>query len=144
MVFIRILLSSAVIGQRVPAGQADAAAPEPGLNCSDLLSANAERPDDRRAFAGRDLKCQSTDIAFQAEDALVADQAAFLSEDFPSFGVAAGQPIGKDAFALRARRIEIPASITGLPFYQKMGYSFKNGNDQIDEEQLYRLEKIRF
>ena len=49
----------------------------------------------------------------------------------------------KDEFALRAKRIEIPASITGLPFYQKMGYSFKNGNSEIDAEHLYRLEKFR-
>ena len=49
----------------------------------------------------------------------------------------------QDEFALRARRIEIPASITGLPFYRKMGYSFKDGNEEIDEEQLYRLEKFR-
>ena len=33
----------------------------------------------------------------------------------------------QDEFALRARRIEIPASITGLPFYRKMGYSCKDG-----------------
>ena len=49
----------------------------------------------------------------------------------------------QDEFALRARRIEIPASITGLPFYRKMGYSFKDGKAEIDEEQLYRLEKFR-
>ena len=49
----------------------------------------------------------------------------------------------KDEFALRAKRIEIPASITGLPFYQKMGYNFKDGNTEIDAEHLYRLEKFR-
>ena len=49
----------------------------------------------------------------------------------------------QDEFALRAKRIEIPASITGLPFYQKMGYAFKNGVDRPDEEHLYRLEKYR-
>ena len=49
----------------------------------------------------------------------------------------------QDEFALRARRIEIPASITWLPFYRKMGYSFKDGKAEIDEEQLYRLEKFR-
>ena len=62
-----------------------------------------------------------------------------------------GKGIGKaimhvleqDEFALRARRIEIPASITGLPFYQKMGYTFKNGVDTPDAEHLYRLEKHR-
>ena len=62
-----------------------------------------------------------------------------------------GQGIGKkivetlegDEYALRAKRIEIPASITGLPFYRKMGYTFKDGSDQVDDEMLYRLEKYR-
>ncbi len=53
------------------------------------------------------------------------------------------ETLERDEYALRARRIEIPASITGLPFYRKMGYDFKNGNDQLDEERLYRLEKFR-
>ena len=53
------------------------------------------------------------------------------------------ETLEQDEFALRARRIEIPASITGLPFYQKMGYSFKDGKAEIDEEHLYRLEKYR-
>ena len=48
-----------------------------------------------------------------------------------------------DEFARRAWRIEVPASITGLPFYLKLGYTYKDGNDQLDEEKLYRLEKIR-
>ena len=49
----------------------------------------------------------------------------------------------QDEFAVRAKRIEIPASITGLPFYLKLGYDFKDGNTEMDEEQLYRLEKFR-
>ncbi len=53
------------------------------------------------------------------------------------------ETLEQDEYALRARRIEIPASITGLPFYQKMGYTFKNGNEQVDDEMLYRLEKFR-
>lgn len=53
------------------------------------------------------------------------------------------ETLERDAFALRARRIEIPASITGLPFYQKMGYTFKNGIEQVDDEMMYRLEKFR-
>ena len=57
-------------------------------------------------------------------------------------GAALMQALENDEYALRARRIEIPASITGLPFYQKMGYKFKAGGDQPDEERLYRLEKI--
>ncbi|MBR3020655.1 MAG: GNAT family N-acetyltransferase [Clostridia bacterium] len=53
------------------------------------------------------------------------------------------ETLEQDEYALRAKRIEIPASITGLPFYRKLGYDFKNGNDQLDEEKLYRLEKYR-
>ena len=33
-----------------------------------------------------------------------------------------------DEFALRATRIEISASITGLEFYRKLGYDHKDGN----------------
>lgn len=47
-----------------------------------------------------------------------------------------------DEYALRAKRIEIPASITGRDFYRKLGYNYKDGNDTIDAEQLYRLEKF--
>lgn len=48
-----------------------------------------------------------------------------------------------DEYALRAKRIEVPASTTGCAFYRKMGYRYKNGVDAVDAEQLYRLEKIR-
>ncbi len=53
------------------------------------------------------------------------------------------QTLEQDEFALRARRIEIPASVTARDFYRKMGYDYKNGVDRTDEEQLYRLEKFR-
>ncbi len=46
-----------------------------------------------------------------------------------------------DEYALRAKRIEIPASITGVPFYRKMGYDYKGGIRVPDEEGLLRLEK---
>ena len=48
-----------------------------------------------------------------------------------------------DEFFLRAKRIEIPASITGVPFYLKMGYHYKDGITEPDEEHLIRMEKIR-
>ena len=62
-----------------------------------------------------------------------------------------GQGVGRrivetlenDEFALRARRIEIPASITGTPFYLKMGYTYKDGITEPDDERLLRLEKFR-
>lgn len=49
----------------------------------------------------------------------------------------------QDEFFLRAKRIEIPASITAVGFYKKMGYDYKDGIAKIDEEQVYRLEKFR-
>ena len=69
----------------------------------------------------------------------------FVRPDLQGKGIgkAIVETLEQDEFALRARRIEIPASITGLPFYRKLGYDFKDGNDRLDEEQLYRLEKFR-
>jgi hypothetical protein len=48
-----------------------------------------------------------------------------------------------DEYFLRAKRIEIPASITGVPFYLRMGYHYKNGISEPDEEHLIRMEKNR-
>ncbi len=53
------------------------------------------------------------------------------------------QTLEQDEFFLRAKRIEVPASITAVNFYKKMGYEYKNGIPEIDEEQVYRLEKFR-
>lgn len=53
------------------------------------------------------------------------------------------QTLEQDEFFLRAKRIEIPASITAVDFYRKMGYDFKNGIAELDDELVYRLEKFR-
>lgn len=53
------------------------------------------------------------------------------------------ETLEQDEYFLRAKRIEIPASITAVGFYRKMGYDYKDGIDRPDEEQLYRLEKFR-
>ena len=53
------------------------------------------------------------------------------------------ETLESDEYALRAKRIEIPASITACAFYRKLGYQYKNGIDSVDAEQLFRLEKIR-
>ena len=53
------------------------------------------------------------------------------------------QTLEQDEYFLRAKRVEIPASITACEFYRKMGYDYKNGIAQIDDEKLYRLEKYR-
>ena len=53
------------------------------------------------------------------------------------------ETLEQDGFFLRAERVEVPASITGVGFYRKLGYEYKNGIDRPDEERLYRLEKYR-
>lgn len=53
------------------------------------------------------------------------------------------ETLEQDEYFLRAKRIEIPASMTGTPFYRKMGYDYKNGIQVPDEEGLLRLEKYR-
>lgn len=51
--------------------------------------------------------------------------------------------IEKDPYYLRAKRIEVPASITAIPFYLKLGYSYKDGNKELDENLLVILEKTK-
>ena len=53
------------------------------------------------------------------------------------------QTLEQDEFFLRARRIEIPASVTAVEFYRKLGYDYKNGIAELDPERHYRLEKFR-
>lgn len=47
----------------------------------------------------------------------------------------------KDTYFKAATRVEIPASITALEFYKKMGYYPKNKQTKTDSEGLFRLEK---
>lgn len=49
----------------------------------------------------------------------------------------------KDELFTRAERIEIPASITGVEFYRKFGYDYKNGVRELDGEGHIRLEKFK-
>lgn len=53
------------------------------------------------------------------------------------------ETLERDEYFLRAERVEVPASITAVNFYRKLGYHYKNGIDVPDDEQLYRLEKFR-
>lgn len=58
-------------------------------------------------------------------------------------GTAIIETLENDEYFLRAKRIEIPASITACEFYKKMGYHYKNGIAKLDNEGLFRLEKFR-
>ena len=53
------------------------------------------------------------------------------------------ETLEQDEFFLRAKRIEIPSSITASEFYRKLGYNYKNGIKIIDEEHHIPMEKIR-
>lgn len=53
------------------------------------------------------------------------------------------ETLEQDELFLRAKRIEIPASITACGFYEKMGYQYKDGKKELDGEGHYRMEKFR-
>ena len=53
------------------------------------------------------------------------------------------ETLEQDEFFLRAKRIEIPSSITAVDFYRRLGYDYKNGIAEVDDEHVYRLEKFR-
>lgn len=53
------------------------------------------------------------------------------------------QTLENDEYGIRANRIEVPSSITAKGFYYKLGYRFKNGLEELDEEKHYRMEKLK-
>lgn len=77
-----------------------------------------------------------------------ADEASlfdiFVSPEYQGKGIghAIVTTLEQDAFFKAAKRVEIPASITALGFYEKLGYRPKNHQTRPDNEQLFRLEKF--
>lgn len=67
----------------------------------------------------------------------------FVDPNFQGQGIGRKiiQTLEQDEYFTRANRIEIPASIVGLPFYQKMGYRHKN-DELIYEDGHFALEKF--
>ena len=65
----------------------------------------------------------------------------FVLPDYQGKGIGRTiiETLEKDEFFLRAKRIEIPASITGTPFYIKMGYNYKIGKIQINLNSYYNI-----
>ncbi len=53
------------------------------------------------------------------------------------------QTLEQDEYFLRAKRIEIHASITAVDFYRKMGYESKKLIEVSDDEPIYIMEKNR-
>lgn len=53
------------------------------------------------------------------------------------------EKLESDEYFLRAKRIEIPSSITAYGFYKKMGYDYKDEIAELDEDEYFRLEKFR-
>ena len=58
-------------------------------------------------------------------------------------GTAIIRALEEDEYFLRAKRIEVPASVTAADFYHKLGYDFKDGRGDPDAEGLVRMEKRR-
>ena len=51
------------------------------------------------------------------------------------------QTLEKDEFFERAHRIEVPASMSAIPFYREMGYEHKNG-ELVYDDGHFSLEKF--
>jgi len=51
------------------------------------------------------------------------------------------ETLEKDEYFIRATRVEVPASMSAIPFYRKMGYEHKNG-ELIYEDGHFALEKF--
>jgi len=49
----------------------------------------------------------------------------------------------QDEFFLRAKRIEVCASITACGFYEKCGYQYADGVKQLNDDGYYKMEKNR-
>ena len=46
-----------------------------------------------------------------------------------------------DEISLSAGRTELAASVTAKDFYRRLGYSFRDGKEEPDEGQVFRMEK---
>ena len=67
----------------------------------------------------------------------------FVDENYQrqGFGRKIIETLEKDEYFKRAKRIEVPASMSAIPFYRKMGYEHKNG-ELIYDDGHFSLEKF--
>ena len=52
------------------------------------------------------------------------------------------ETLENDEYGVRAKRIEVPASMVGIPFYKKLGYEHKNGELNYDDGH-FSMEKFK-
>jgi N-acetylglutamate synthase-like GNAT family acetyltransferase len=67
----------------------------------------------------------------------------FVDPDFQGQGIGRKivETLESDEFFVRAKRIEVPASMVAIPFYKKLGYEHKNGELNY-EDGHFKLEKF--
>ena len=67
----------------------------------------------------------------------------FVDENYQGqgFGRKIIETLEKDEYFKRAKRIEVPASMSAIPFYRKMGYEHKDG-ELIYDDGHFSLEKF--
>ena len=67
----------------------------------------------------------------------------FVDPDYQNQGIGRKiiETLEKDKYFKRAIRIEIPAAMSAIPFYRKMGYEHKNG-ELIFDDGHFALEKF--
>lgn len=68
----------------------------------------------------------------------------YLGEEIIGIGRTIIRTLEQDELFKRAERVAIPASITAVEFYRKLGYEFKNRVKELDKEGHYRLEKYKY
>lgn len=68
----------------------------------------------------------------------------FVDPNYQKLGVGRKivEALENDEYFARANRIEIPASVVGIPFYKRMGYKHKN-DELIYEDGHFKMEKYR-
>lgn len=68
----------------------------------------------------------------------------FVDPDFQKQGIGKKivETLENDEYGKRAKRIEVPASMVGIPFYKKLGYEHKNGELNFDDGH-FAMEKFK-
>ncbi len=70
--------------------------------------------------------------------------AIYVLPEYHSRGIGAAvmRTLEQDELFLRAKRIEVHASLTAHSFYKKFGFSYKDGLMEPDDNGLLRMERI--